>query len=95
MQPDSVTQKQGVDISMGGINDDSKSLDKNVEAGAVSEMTEAPRAEYTEEEERRLVRKIDWLIMPYLWGYATLSAVDVRQRALQPRPITNPCVYRK
>lgn len=33
---------------------------------------------YEQSEERSLVRKIDWRIMPYLWGYAVLSAVDVR-----------------
>lgn len=27
---------------------------------------------------RKLVRKIDWRLMPFLWGYAVLSAVDVR-----------------
>ncbi|KAK6197272.1 hypothetical protein LQW54_010734 [Pestalotiopsis sp. IQ-011] len=31
---------------------------------------------YEQSEERSLVRKIDWRIMPYLWGYAVLSAVD-------------------
>ena len=34
---------------------------------------------YEQSEETALIRKIDWLIMPYLWGYAVLSAVDVRE----------------
>lgn len=34
--------------------------------------------EYSQEEVTKLIRKIDWRIMPYLWGYAVLSAVDVR-----------------
>lgn len=31
---------------------------------------------YERSEEQDLVRKIDWRIMPFLWGYAVLSAVD-------------------
>ncbi|KAH6962153.1 major facilitator superfamily domain-containing protein, partial [Ilyonectria sp. MPI-CAGE-AT-0026] len=31
---------------------------------------------YDEDDVKKLVRKIDWRIMPFLWGYAVLSAVD-------------------
>lgn len=78
MQPKASPQKQDIDNNMGG-TDDAQGLDKNVEVGVVSETTEPVLPTYTEEEERKLVRKIDWLIMPFLWGYATLSAVDVCQ----------------
>lgn len=36
---------------------------------------------YEQSEEKSLVRKIDCRIMPYLWGYAVLSAVDVRNKS--------------
>lgn len=38
---------------------------------------ETPQLTYDEDDVKRLVRKIDWRIMPFLWGYAVLSAVDV------------------
>lgn len=43
---------------------------------------------YEQSEERSLVRKIDWRIMPYLWGYAVLSAVDVRDMSCIHLPST-------
>lgn len=33
--------------------------------------------DYTEDEENKVIRKIDWRILPLLWGYTVLSAVDV------------------
>ncbi|KAF0323842.1 allantoate permease [Colletotrichum asianum] len=32
--------------------------------------------DYDASDVKRLVRKVDWRIMPFLWGYAVLSAVD-------------------
>jgi hypothetical protein len=39
--------------------------------------------EYSAADARKLVRKIDWRIMPYLWGYAVLSAVDVSDTSIK------------
>lgn len=36
-----------------------------------------PHFDYDASDVKKLVRKIDWRIMPFLWGYAVLSAVDV------------------
>lgn len=33
--------------------------------------------DYDGDDVKKLVRKLDWRIIPFLWGYAVLSAVDV------------------
>ncbi|VUC38193.1 unnamed protein product [Clonostachys rosea] len=43
---------------------------------SVSVTAENVRIDYDQDDVRKLVRKIDFRIMPYLWGYAVLSAVD-------------------
>lgn len=40
-------------------------------------ITSEEYIDYTDDEMKKLVRKIDWRLMPFLWGYAVLSAVDV------------------
>jgi hypothetical protein len=40
-------------------------------------VTEQAQFTYSDDEARQLLKKIDWRIMPFLWGYAVLSAVDV------------------
>lgn len=42
-----------------------------------SQVVREERFAYDEADVKSLVRKIDWRIMPFLWGYAVLSAVDV------------------
>ncbi|UPL03170.1 hypothetical protein LCI18_014104 [Fusarium solani-melongenae] len=44
----------------------------NVNIAATSELY----IDYTDDEMKKLLRKIDWRLMPFLWGYAVLSAVD-------------------
>ncbi|KAK2606711.1 hypothetical protein N8I77_005442 [Diaporthe amygdali] len=47
---------------------------QDLETSTVSVPVES--VPYEQSEEKSLVRKIDCRIMPYLWGYAVLSAVD-------------------
>lgn len=60
---------------------DRQSVDGSVEKpDGTTRTTTTPTGgefSYTEEESSKLLHKIDWRIMPYLWGYAVLSAVDV------------------
>ncbi|KAI8165317.1 putative transporter [Colletotrichum sp. SAR 10_70] len=54
--------------------DDVKEDAKSQVTGTIEE-----HFDYDASDVKRLVRKVDWRIMPFLWGYAVLSAVDVRQ----------------
>lgn len=62
--------------------DDGEIPRKSVEPVQIVDTTVVPiplePVVYEQSEQRALIRKIDWRIMPYLWGYAVLSAVDVR-----------------
>lgn len=75
------------------IIDDVSTKKKSVEVVTGINMSTIPiPAEphpYEQSEERSLVRKIDWRIMPYLWGYAVLSAVDVRDKSCIHWPSTS------
>lgn len=65
-------------------------VDIDVTHGKSSELGTEPPLEamafeqgwnnYSDAEARKLLRKIDWRIIPFLWGYTALSAVDVRGR---------------
>ncbi|KAF5496968.1 putative transporter [Colletotrichum siamense] len=51
--------------------DDVKEDAKSQVTGTIDE-----HFDYDASDVKRLVRKVDWRIMPFLWGYAVLSAVD-------------------
>lgn len=50
---------------------------EKMQAKADVTAEQAPRFDYTDNDVKNLISKIDWRIMPFLWGYAVLSAVDV------------------
>lgn len=70
------------------INDDGRPPKKSAEVVQDIDMCTIPipvePVPHEQSEERALVRKIDWRIMPYLWGYTMLSAVDVRDKFWMP-----------
>ncbi|KAK9784212.1 putative Major facilitator superfamily (MFS) profile domain-containing protein [Seiridium cardinale] len=72
-----MTNKQPKDLA---ISDDGRYPKKSLEVVQDIDMSTIPIPVepvcHEPSEERSLVRKIDWRIMPYLWGYAVLSAVD-------------------
>ncbi|KAK9770817.1 putative Major facilitator superfamily (MFS) profile domain-containing protein [Seiridium cardinale] len=72
-----MTNKQPKDLA---ISDDGRNSKKSLEVVQDIDMSTIPIPVepvcHEPSEERSLVRKIDWRIMPYLWGYAVLSAVD-------------------
>ncbi|KAH8895255.1 MFS general substrate transporter [Thozetella sp. PMI_491] len=53
-----------------------KVISANVSSSAATAVAPTVYFDYTEDDARKVLKKIDWRIMPYLWGYATLSAVD-------------------
>lgn len=70
----------GFDSKLGG----HKNLDKEINLTEMHgdnvtgvELETESHVQYDNLDERRLVHKIDWRVMPFLWGYAVLSAVDV------------------
>jgi hypothetical protein len=63
--------------SFSGDADPSKSLEVVRDMDMITVPILVEPVSYEQSEERKLVRKFDWRIMPYLWGHAVLSAVDV------------------
>jgi hypothetical protein len=44
--------------------------------GALAFLRDQPSAEIAELDERKLIRKIDWLVMPILFGIYVLQYID-------------------
>lgn len=65
-----------------GESDEKVSPKPTSKAAEFLHLHEAKYGSYSSEDEKKLVRKIDWMLLPMLWISTNISAIDVSYAAL-------------